>query len=142
MLKYISYVSEQSYSLSEMDIEQLLHKSRCANTTKGITGILIFFEGVFTQFLEGPEQAIDSLYEKIRLDKRHKEMRELFSGTSPDRFYGDWSMAYKPLDNSKAMEITGYRTFDKTQFFAPIDKEQNHPGVLLLESFVNGLHFF
>lgn len=142
MLKYISYVSEQSHSLSEQDIEQLLHKSRTANTTKGITGILIYFEGVFTQFLEGPELAIDSLYEKIRIDKRHKQLRELFSGTSENRFYGDWSMAYKPINQVKAQELTGYRTFDKSKFFEPVNQNQEHLGVKLLESFVKGLHFF
>lgn len=142
MLKYISYVSEQSHSLSESDIEQLLNKSRSSNTTKGITGILIYFEGVFTQFLEGPEQAIDTLYQKIRVDKRHKQLRELFTGTSQERFYGDWSMAYKPLDYQRAQEITGFRPLDKTKFFEPIYQEQNHPGVILLESFVNGLHFY
>ena len=142
MLKYISYVSEQSHSISEDDIEQLLQKSRTANSTKGITGILIYFEGVFTQFLEGPEQEIDSLYRKIRVDRRHHNLRELFSGSATDRFYGDWSMAYKTLDPSKAEEITGYRPFDKSKFFEPIDNNKEHPGVMLLESFVEGLHFF
>lgn len=142
MFKYISYVSEQSHSLSQTDIEQLLRKSRTANTSKGITGILIYFEGVFTQFLEGPERQIDALYGKIAADKRHKQLRKLFSGSSDDRFYGDWSMAYKPLDQNKAQEITGYRTFDKTKFFEPIHKDQDHLGVMLLESFVEGLHFF
>ncbi len=142
MLKYISYVSEQSHSISENDIEKLLRKSRRTNSTKGITGILIYFEGVFTQFLEGPEQEIDSLYLKICTDKRHRNLRELFSGSAPDRFYGDWSMAYKTLDPLKAEEITGYRPFDKSKFFEPINNNKEHPGVVLLKSFVDGLHFF
>ncbi len=142
MLKYISYVSEQSHSISENDIEQLLQKSRTKNSTNGITGILIYFEGVFTQFLEGPEQEIDMLYSKIRVDRRHRNLRELFSGSAVDRFYGDWSMAYKTLDSVKAQEITGYRPFDKSKFFEPLDKTKEHPGVMLLESFVEGLHFF
>lgn len=142
MLKYISYVSEQSHSISENDIEKLLEKSRSKNLTKGITGILIYFEGVFTQFLEGPEQEIDSLYKQIRTDRRHRNLRELFSGASTDRFYADWSMAYKALDQQKAQEIAGYRTFSKSKFFEPVNGNKEHPGVLLLESFVEGLHFF
>lgn len=142
MLKYISYVSEQSHNISENEIEKLLEKSRERNSTKGITGILIYFEGVFTQFLEGPEQEIDSLYKKIRVDRRHSNLRELFTGDATDRFYADWSMAYKSLDQLKAQEITGYRPFDKSKFFEPVAGNKEHPGVMLLESFVEGLHFF
>ena len=142
MLKYISYVSEQSHSLSENDIEKLLERSRLKNSTKGITGILIYFEGVFTQFLEGPEQEIDFLYKQIRIDRRHRNFRELFSGSTTERFYADWSMAYKALDQQKTQAITGYRTFDKSKFFEPVNSSNEHPGVMLLESFVEGLHFF
>lgn len=142
MLKYLSYISEQSHMLSDKDVENLLVQSRASNKTKGITGLLIYFEGVFTQFLEGPQTEIDALYQKIAKDRRHKQLRELFSGTTTARFYGDWSMAYKALDQEKASQITGYRPFDKSKFFEPVQVNQVHPGVMLLESFVDGLHFF
>lgn len=142
MLKYISYVSEQSHTLSETNIEELLKKSRVRNSIRGITGVLIYFEGVFTQFLEGPEIEVDKLYKKISSDKRHRNLRKLFSGNTEDRYYRDWSMAYKTIDQDKASEITGYRPFDKTKFFEPHLDSKEHPGVMLLESFVNGLHFF
>ncbi len=141
MLKYISYVSEQSHSLNQFQIEELLKKSRAKNSIKGITGILIYFEGIFTQYIEGPEKEIDTLYKKITADKRHKNLRRLFTGNSLDRFYPDWSMAYKSLDEQKALAITGYKPFDKTKFFEPAETRE-HPGVKLLESFVEGLHFF
>lgn len=142
MLKHISYVSEQSHSLSENDIEELLKKSRSQNLAKNITGILIYFEGVFTQFVEGPELAIDDLYKKITQDRRHKNLRALFSGTTTDRYYGEWSMAYKSTDEIKALKIPGYFPFDKTKFFEPVNENKEHPGIMLLESFVDGLHFF
>lgn len=142
MLKYLSYVSEQSHSINQYAIDQLLKKSRKNNETGDITGILIYFEGVFTQFLEGPEQEVNTLYKKITNDKRHHNLRELFSGNSTERFYGDWSMAYKTVDIAEAQEIIGYRPFDKSKFFEPVRGNKEHPGVLLLESFVEGLHFF
>ena len=142
MLKYISYVSEQTHCLSQICIEELLEISRSNNATNNITGLLIFFEGVFTQFFEGPEKEVDALYEKIQSDSRHKNVRELFSGHSQFRFYSDWSMAYKTMEPEKAQQITGYKIFDKSKFFEPVSNNEDHPGVMLLESFVDGLHFF
>lgn len=140
MYKYISYISEQSHNLSENTIQEILSVSREKNSTKGITGILIYFEGIFTQFLEGPEKEIDNLYSSILVDSRHSNIKELFSGYSDYQYYSDWSMAYKKLDQEAIEGVLGYKNFDRDTFFKN-SMHDNHPGIALLESFINGLHF-
>lgn len=141
MYKYVTYISEQSYVLSEKVIEDLLVHSRDTNDSRGITGLLIFFQGVFTQYLEGPEEEIKEVYEKIIKDSRHQRVIELSSGYSDRRYYGDWCMAYHKLSNDEFAKITGYQELDRDQFFTQPGNKVKHPGIELLESFIQGLHF-
>lgn len=140
MLKHLSYVSEQSYILSEADIEQLLIQCRSKNSALGISGMLIYFDGTFTQFLEGPEAAIDGVFSKIQKDTRHHNVVLLASGFSDKRAFTDWSMAYKKLNPGEAQKILGYKRFKKEDLFTESSPGIQHPGVLLLKNFVNNLH--
>jgi len=135
------YASEQSHSITESSIQEMLRKSRVNNSTKNISGLLIFFEGVFTQFLEGPAYEIDNLYARIIRDTRHTRIIELGSGHTADRYYSDWHMAYKKLSSEEVQNITGHKPLNKELFFRSPDSKAEHPGISLLSSFVNGLHF-
>ncbi len=139
MYKYISYISEQSCILSEADIRRLLFQCRTNNRNYGITGILIHFNGIFTQFFEGPEDAVDLIYTKIRKDNRHRNLKELISGYDNKRYYSNWSMAYRPLNKEELTEILGFRELDRDLLFSNTENI-DHFGVNILRNFVNGLH--
>ncbi len=141
MYKYVSYVSEQTHSLSEESIQELLLHSRAKNTKHEITGLLIFFQGVFTQFLEGPEHYVEKVYRSILNDSRHTKIIELSTGYSDKRYYADWKMAYHRLSTDQFVKITGYQELDRDQFFTKPCTALHHPGIQLLESFIQGLHF-
>ena len=141
MFKYVAYISEQSHRFSEKEIQELLEKSRSKNSTREITGLLIFLDGIFTQFIEGPAETVNELYESISTDPRHKGLLELTSGISDKRYYSDWTMAYRKLNHDDFVKITGYRELDKSQFFSKSMHKVKHPGIQLLQSFVSGLHF-
>lgn len=141
MYKYVTYISEQSYVLSDKAIEDLLIFSRDSNASRNITGLLIYFQGVFTQYLEGPEEAIKDVYNKILTDTRHKKVVELSTGYADKRYYGDWRMAYHKLSSDEFVKITGYQELDRDQFFTKPSHKMKHPGIELLESFIQGLHF-
>ena len=67
-----------------MDELRRIHAGACArNPELGVTGLLLFSgeayvkgegPGAFTQWLEGPEQAVRALYERIRADPRHTDV--------------------------------------------------------------------
>ncbi|MEM9362714.1 MAG: BLUF domain-containing protein [Bacteroidota bacterium] len=139
MYKYISYISEQACILSEVEIRRLLFQCRTNNRNLGITGVLIHFNGIFTQFFEGPEESIDYVYEKIKQDKRHGNLKELLCGYDVNRYYKDWTMAYRPLQRQELTEILGFRKLDKRNLFAN-PSEVNHLGINILKNFVDGLH--
>lgn len=74
MLKRLKYVSRFSGSLSRSEIDDIVERAVQNNRTLGITGMMMASGGIFFQVLEGPSQAVDTLYEKIASDPRHTDM--------------------------------------------------------------------
>lgn len=138
MFKYISYVSQQSHSLTDSSLEKILSLSRENNEAAGITGMLILYEGLFIQLIEGPEEKINDLYNRIAADKRHNRILVLDEGFSETRNFADWSMAFEKLDHKKAEEITGFKEFNKKDLFAEA-KEKDNAALQLLQAFINNL---
>ncbi|MEX2350524.1 MAG: BLUF domain-containing protein [Flavobacteriaceae bacterium] len=140
MLKYIAYVSRQSFILSEEEITNLLVNCRVNNSRNNISGMLLYFDGTFVQYLEGPKEQVETLFQKISKDKRHHEVVTLMEGDAKQREFEDWSMAYKQITASEVEKITGRRDFKKEDLFKGKNPESEHPGIVLLRSFVNNLH--
>lgn len=140
MLKYLAYVSRQSFILSNDDISQLLETCRTNNSNTNITGMLIYFDGTFVQFIEGPENNIDQLFQKIKKDKRHQDVVLLIDGIHKEREFSNWSMAYRKLSSEETAQRLGLQQFKKEELFNGKDPNTSHPGLVLIKSFVNGLH--
>lgn len=140
MLKYLAYVSRQSHILSEDAIADLLKKCRNNNAKMNITGMLIYFDGTFVQFLEGPEKNIHQLFEVISIDKRHQDVIILLEGTTNKREFADWSMAYKKVSSQEVAQIDGLKKFKKEDLFNGKDPNTEHPGLVMIKSFIGGLH--
>ncbi|MCR9181725.1 MAG: BLUF domain-containing protein [Flavobacteriaceae bacterium] len=140
MIKYIAYVSRQSYILTDEDISALLVTCRTKNMRNEITGMLIYFDGTFIQFLEGPKENIDPLFDLISKDKRHQDVILLIDGVSSKREFEDWSMAFKKMTQPETAKILGQKDFKKEDLFKGKDPNTEHPGLLLIKSFVNNLH--
>jgi len=73
-LHTICYVSTAVKYISKDDLTDILHHSRKNNAKVDITGILLFGKNRFLQILEGDENALEKLYENIRLDERHRNL--------------------------------------------------------------------
>jgi hypothetical protein len=140
MFNYIAYVSRQSHIMSEEDITALLSKCRTNNTQNGITGMLIYFDGTFVQFLEGPEENLNHLFAKISKDKRHQDVILLLEGQTEKREFADWTMAYKKLIVYEVNKIEGLKNFQKEDLFKGKDPDTEHPGLIMIKAFVSGLH--
>jgi blue light- and temperature-responsive anti-repressor len=75
-------------------IEQILVASRRNNEAAAITGALLFSDTNFSQVLEGPQAAVERLYEILHHDPRHQDLILLLSEPLAARQFPDWSMAY------------------------------------------------
>ena len=99
-LRRVIYVSEK-VRLSEQDVADVVNVSNQNNPSKDITGCLLVGSNSFLQILEGPADAIKSLYKAISEDNRHTNVRRLCDEPLNTRLFSDWSMK---SDNYNQME--------------------------------------
>ena len=90
-LRRVIYVSEKVGS-SEQDVADIINASIQNNPSKNITGCLIEGKNSFLQILEGPYDAIKSLYKIISEDNRHTNVTRLCDESIETRLFSDWSM--------------------------------------------------
>jgi hypothetical protein len=76
------------------DLEDILEHARFWNGTKGITGALVYADGVFLQILEGDRVEVQQLMIKILGDLRHETVTVLRECEIPCAVFGSWQMAY------------------------------------------------
>jgi len=97
----ITYISKVTDPLSLKEIEVIGIKSSKSNKKVNITGLLVHFEKLFFQVLEGEEEVVDSLYEKIGKDPRHQDVLRLKTEHGiNERLFPSWSMKMINLDNN------------------------------------------
>ncbi|MBC7990350.1 MAG: BLUF domain-containing protein [Luteimonas sp.] len=94
MTYQIVYSSEAATPMQTGDLEELLDHARRSNAIKGITGALVYAEGIFLQILEGDKVRVQDLMAKIRRDVRHGGVIILREGEIPAAIFGSWKMAY------------------------------------------------
>ena len=77
-------------------VARILAKSRKNNARAQVVGGLLFGEGYFLQCLEGEADAVQTLYDKIKADPRHRDVTVLSRASISSRSFGAWSMKYVP----------------------------------------------
>jgi hypothetical protein len=92
-MRRIRYISEFAPSLTPEDVDEIARVSALNNARDGITGMLMASGQLFFQVIEGPDEAVDTLYRRILADRRHRNVMVL-GDESGDlvRHCPDWSM--------------------------------------------------
>jgi hypothetical protein len=76
----------------------LLDARRC-NERDGITGALICRADLYLQLLEGPQDAVEACYDRIKRDDRHIEPRNLLERSVKTRLFPAWAMRDDPAQS-------------------------------------------
>ncbi|MDY6804544.1 MAG: BLUF domain-containing protein [Cyanobacteriota bacterium] len=114
-MKRLTYISKFSGNLSRAEVENIGKVSRRNNQKAKITGILLCSGGIFFQILEGEEEVVDPLYEKILKDDRHTDIFCLKN--EPDileRQFPEWSMKTFILDEDTDLLIKPIKSLLRT----------------------------
>jgi Sensors of blue-light using FAD len=93
----ITYLSSATSLFGETQLLDLVDQCQRNNTKLGITGILVYSDGNFMQVIEGPDLATETLYERIKLDARHRGVTTVHKQRIEVREFEGWSMAYNIL---------------------------------------------
>ena len=74
-------------------LADILRVARSKNDSLGVTGALMLYNGWFAQVLEGPRDAVETLFAQIRADTRHDSVRLDQAETVPKPIFDKWAMA-------------------------------------------------
>jgi hypothetical protein len=64
--------------------------------------------------IEGEEADVNQLYQNIGNDTRHKRVVTLKQGKRPDRYFANWSMGFKSINNNELVEVEAYRNLQSS----------------------------
>ena len=92
MLVRLMYASRAAESVDQDELLAILRQSKGANASLGITGVLCFSGGIFLQALEGGRMQVNTLYNRIAADKRHRDVVLLTYEEIGERRFAGWSM--------------------------------------------------
>lgn len=95
-IETLLYTSFATQEFSVRDLKFLLDKARQFNKSHGVTGLLIYRDRVFLQYLEGLSSDITIVYDRIKRDNRHEELVPIMQGKIQSRLFPEWDMNYVP----------------------------------------------
>lgn len=107
----IIYASSATIEFTESKLMQLLGKARQNNGELDVSGLLLYAKGNFFQILEGDEQKVDALFNKIEQDDRHVSVVVLDRAEIKKRAFPNWSMGFRNLESFDRSQIRGYNDF-------------------------------
>lgn len=100
-MKRITYISRISQPLSMEEIETIGVLSGQNNIQANITGLLVYFEKLFFQIIEGDDDEVDQLFMKIGQDPRHNDILKLKTEYGiTERLFPTWFMKTINLDGN------------------------------------------
>ncbi|MFD1803468.1 diguanylate phosphodiesterase [Mixta tenebrionis] len=92
MLSTLIYRSHLCDDVPVKTLEEMVSKANRLNELYDVTGILLFNGTHFFQVLEGPEDAVHTIYQRISADPRHHNLVELMRDYAPARRFGNTGM--------------------------------------------------
>jgi len=91
--------SSKPFGFDDTILSQILLTARRNNANAHVTGCLICRGDLYLQLLEGPDEAINRLYDSILQDDRHLEVTRRMERETDTRLFGAWAMRDDPAQS-------------------------------------------
>jgi hypothetical protein len=89
------YCSQASAGMDKEAIASIIATARHHNPRLGITGLLVYGQGIFFQWLEGPHDNVTQLLARIAADPRHTHLVVLSQEDEiRERLFPEWDMEW------------------------------------------------
>ncbi|MGI4881092.1 MAG: BLUF domain-containing protein [Janthinobacterium lividum] len=104
MLYTFVYCSRAAEGVEDGEVDRIVEAAQRNNLARGITGVLVFGNGVFFQWIEGPVAQMQDLIASLRDDPRHYDVVALdWSEEKRERLYPDWEMEQVKADDIRSV---------------------------------------
>ena len=94
-MRRLLYISTARRPLERTELEDILRTSRRNNAGIGVTGLLVVGGRRFLQLLEGSDDAVAGIFERIRQDERHFAVVTLSDRIVESRLTPNWAMGFQ-----------------------------------------------
>lgn len=100
------------------EVAEILAQSRRNNEPNNIGGVLCYGDGYFFQCLEGERSRVETLYDRLLDDDRHRDVTLLSKRPVSQRMFKLWSMKFMNVDSKirRMLQIEKLETFEPHQF--------------------------
>ncbi|MEG0184718.1 MAG: BLUF domain-containing protein [Stenotrophomonas sp.] len=105
-LRAIAYASQGKPELSAARLQALVDDAARFNKLAGVTGVLLHDGQRFLQYIEGPPDGLDSVYERILQAGSHVDIVELARGRLGQRQFPYWAMRALPVDAALLRQLS------------------------------------
>lgn len=104
MLYTFVYCSRAAEGVDDVEVGRIVEAAQRRNVARGITGVLVFGNGVFFQLIEGPAAEIRKLIATLQSDPRHCDVVSLdLCEERRERLYPNWEMERVTADDIRAV---------------------------------------
>ena len=100
----ICYLSDAREGITKEEIQEIFDKSEENNNECNIKGILLFRMNKFFQVLEGEKELLIELYDKIKKDKRHHNIYEVYNRKTAKLIFFKYDSQFKVIKDGKQLE--------------------------------------
>ena len=133
---YVLYTSNRSSQCSKVEISNILRTSRHNNLSNSVTGVLVYKNPEFLQYLEGPVDAVSLLYDKIKDDNRHELIKTVSDGDIVSRVFPNWEMGFVGEDDLQPLKWKW--DLDKLSLFSLVEELEDSMDII--RSFIGQPH--
>jgi Sensors of blue-light using FAD len=134
-LRSLVFASSAVRLFSHEELVGLLRLSRTNNARLGITGMLLYDSGNFIQAIEGPRDNVDKLFERIRVDPRHKQVTVIMDVPLGERQFKSYTMGFINGADLSEEDRAAYTNFLREPVDTSRFEATAHPALRLLLSF-------
>lgn len=113
-LSCLVYVSVATHEMQDDELKTLLKYARIKNEKLGVSGLLLYRDGLFIQALEGEKDAVEGLFSRILKDTRHKNITKIYEKPVEHRSFPDWTMGFARMGDSELEKLEGFSEFLKS----------------------------
>lgn len=101
-MKFILYRSVATTEFNAENLCELVARAETSNADHGISGLLVYADRRFFQWIEGEDLAVDALFSRIKVDPRHEHIDVLVLRDAIQRYFPAWGMLSHLVEPSKA----------------------------------------
>lgn len=135
MLSHLVYVSVRKDNCTEEEIDKILKACERNNDKLDITGVLLYSDTHFVQYLEGDYKEIMGLYDKIKGDNRHKNVVLITTGNIKERTFPSWEMGAKKINEMNVQFDTNMSPEEAERFRNILAGKEDNEAIELMKKF-------